>query len=78
MEKFKKQLGEIFADVPSCQLPRTRLAEGEGLTGFDPFASDSDDDPFGTVSDKALAKLRKAFVAQPNNAHIANAATTIR
>jgi tyrosyl-tRNA synthetase len=30
-----QQLGEIFADVPSCQLSRTRLAEGEGLPILD-------------------------------------------
>jgi tyrosyl-tRNA synthetase len=30
-----QQLGEIFADVPSCQLPRTRLADDGGLPVLD-------------------------------------------
>ncbi len=34
-ELSDQQLGEIFADVPSCQLPRTRLAEGDGLPILD-------------------------------------------
>ena len=30
-----QQLGEIFADVPSCQLPRMRLTDDGGLSVLD-------------------------------------------